>query len=169
DIESAGRGIVIDGAAQLDFGMGGDTMTLQPPMDAGLAIGADASIQAASTAIVFAKPLTSYTLIRDGATVQGQTALYSDDAGDAVLEIEGGAQVSGSISMGDGSDTLILDRNVALGVVPSIDGGDDLSGLDGQIDTLIFKDYSSWYPVISSLTGKMWWLMAESYPFQIKH
>jgi len=143
EIKSAGRGIVIDGAAQLDFGMGGDTMTLQPPMDAGLAIGADASIQAASTAIVFAQPLNSYTLIRDGATVQGQTALYSDDAGDAVLEIEGGAQVSGSISMGDGSDTLILNRNVALGAVPNIDGGDDLSGLDGQIDTLIFKDYSS--------------------------
>src|SRR5690625_4791293 len=142
-IKSAGSFIVIDGAAQLDFGMGGDTMILQPPMDAGLAIGADASIQAASTAIVFAQPLTSYTLIRDGATVQGQPALYSDDAGDAELEIEGGAQISGSISMGDGCDTLILNRNVVLGAGPSRDGGDDVSGLDGEIDTLFFKDYSS--------------------------
>lgn len=144
EINALRDGIVFKGSTgELNFGMGEQVLAPGEGMNAVLAIGSDASIRAEERAIVFEQPTNSYTLIADGAHVVGLQGLYVDGAGNATLELAGNANVTGSISMGDGSDTLILNKNVDLSNVPFMDGGDNLSTADGFADTVIFKDFSS--------------------------
>lgn len=143
NIDAQGRGVVFSGdQAQLNLGMGESTLIAEPGV-ATLAVGADASITAAQTAIVFEDAaVKSYTLLEAGAEVTGQTGLYADGSGDATLVLNEGVNASGSISMGGGADTLILNGNVDLSHIAELKGGEELSSADGSVDTVVFKDTS---------------------------
>lgn len=144
EINAVGDGVVFNGnTGVLNFGMGEQVQIPGVGTDASLAIGSEASIRSEMTAIVFDGPANSYTLIADGAQVSGQEGLYKGTGGNSTLELAQNAHVTGSISMGEGSDSLLLHKNVDLSRVTVIDGGDDLSGADGFVDTITFKDFSS--------------------------
>ena len=139
-IDAQGRGIVFAGqTGEINLGMGTNPISAEPGV-ATLALGADASVKSAQTAIVFGDAATqSYTLLDSGVEVAGDNGLYTDGAGDATLELNEGALLSGAVVMGDGSDTLIINGAVDLSQVPTLDGGDDLSGADGFIDTAVLN------------------------------
>ncbi|MEN3931720.1 autotransporter outer membrane beta-barrel domain-containing protein [Microvirga sp. W0021] len=143
-IDAQGRGIVFTGATgQLNLAMGGAPLVAESGV-ATLGLGSAATVTSAQTAIVFGDAvLNSYTLIKSGATVSGDVGLYEDGIGNATLEIEGGTILSGSISMGAGTDKLIIRGAVDFQNIPSIDGGvfnvstpeyDVLEFTDAQVD-----------------------------------
>lgn len=139
-IDTTGRGVVIQGTGiTLSMGMG--TTGVAPESGvAKVGIGGLTSIESDQTAIHLDNSATkSHTLIDAGASVTGAVAAYKDGTGDAHLEINAGADISGLIQMGDGSDELTLNGQVDLSGIPSIDGGDDMSAADGMIDNLTFR------------------------------
>ena len=79
--------------------------------------------------------------LNSGADVSALSGSAIVDAdGDATISINDGATVSGSIALGNGSDSLNISSAADITGVTVLDGGDDASSADGFVDELIFND-----------------------------
>ncbi|MFV0335956.1 MAG: autotransporter outer membrane beta-barrel domain-containing protein, partial [Tropicimonas sp.] len=76
----------------------------------------------------------------DGATVSATSGSAVEDfLGDAVLTLNTGSSVSGTVQLGLGSDQVVFAGGDFSGVT-QFDGGDDSDTADGYIDTAIFRN-----------------------------
>ena len=67
-------------------------------------------------------------------------AIYND-SGDSSTTVNTGASISGSVSLGDGSDNLTFNGG-DFSATTTLDGGDDIGTADGFVDTLTFMHSS---------------------------
>lgn len=77
----------------------------------------------------------SVTLNSGGMVSATSGVAISESDGDTTVILNAGSAVTGSIQLGNGSDTVVLAGGDVSGVT-SLDGGDDSSIADGFIDTL---------------------------------
>ncbi len=64
----------------------------------------------------------------------------TNNAGDSIVKVAAGAAIDGSIVLADGSDDIIVSGDFSG--ITTLDGGDDISMVDGFVDTLTFQDFN---------------------------
>ncbi len=79
--------------------------------------------------------------LNSGAAVSGNNAAILTTNGNATVTVNSGASVTGGIQLGANNDHIIFDGG-DFSAVTLLDGGDDASSADGQIDTLTFRNVS---------------------------
>ena len=84
------------------------------------------------------KPNSETTItLNTGTSVSAASGLaISDEDGNAKVTLDSGSKVIGRIELGNGSDTLFINRGANISNITVVDGGDDTSSNDGMTDTL---------------------------------
>ena len=84
------------------------------------------------------KPNSKTTItLNTGTSVSATSGLaISDEDGNANVTLDSGSKVIGRIELGNGSDTLSINRGANISNITVVDGGDDSSSDDGMTDTL---------------------------------
>lgn len=84
------------------------------------------------------KPNSETTItLNTGTSVSAASGLaISDEDGNANVTLDSGSKVIGRIELGNGSDTLSINRGANISNITVVDGGDDTSSDDGMTDTL---------------------------------
>lgn len=84
------------------------------------------------------KPNSKTTItLNTGTSVSATSGLaISDEDGNANVTLDSGSKVIGRIELGNGSDTLSINRGANISNITVVDGGDDTSSDDGMTDTL---------------------------------
>ena len=84
------------------------------------------------------KPNSETTItLNTGTSVSAASGLaISDEDGNANVTLDSGSKVIGRIELGNGSDTLFINRGANISNITVVDGGDDTSSNDGMTDTL---------------------------------
>ena len=88
--------------------------------------------------VVDDKPNSKTTItLYSGTSVSAASGLaISDEDGNANVTLDSGSKVIGRIELGNGSDTLSINRGANISNITVVDGGDDTSSDDGMTDTL---------------------------------
>ena len=88
--------------------------------------------------VVDDKPNSKTTItLNSGTSVSAASGLaISDEDGNANVTLDNGSKVIGRIELGNGSDTLFINRGANISNITVVDGGDDTSSNDGMTDTL---------------------------------
>ena len=88
--------------------------------------------------VVDDKPNSTTTItLYSGTSVSAASGLaISDEDGNANVTLNSGSKVIGRIELGNGSDTLFINRGANISNITVVDGGDDTSSNDGMTDTL---------------------------------
>lgn len=111
-----------------NFGSGSTELTL------------DNQITGGSKAGIFIqdKPNSKTTItLNTGTSISATSGLaISDEDGNANVTLDSGSKVIGRIELGNGSDTLFINRGANISNITVVDGGDDTSSNDGMTDTL---------------------------------
>ena len=109
-------------------GSGSTTLTLVNPITGGTEAGI----------FVDDKPNSTTTItLRTGTKVSAASGLaIRDGDGNANVTLYSGSNVIGRIELGNGSDTLFINRGANISNITVVDGGDDTSSNDGMTDTL---------------------------------
>lgn len=84
------------------------------------------------------KPNSKTTItLNTGTSISATSGLaISDEDGNANVTLDSGSKVIGRIELGNGSDTLFINRGANISNITVVDGGDDTSSNDGMTDTL---------------------------------
>lgn len=82
---------------------------------------------------------SSVITLNSGADISSIAGLaIANNIGDSIVNVNAGANISGEIHLGEGSDTLVFSGNNAEDVTV-FDGGDDVSSADTWVDSLVFN------------------------------
>lgn len=99
--------------------------------------GTGAGIDTQTNAGIGASHLTTINLNQGASVRAGSSGIaIRNNVGNAVVNMNAGSTITGTVRLGDGSDTFNV-NNAALSLAGIIlDGGDDVAGGDGWVDTL---------------------------------
>ena len=118
----------ISGIEVHNFGSGSTELTLANQITGGSKAGI----------FIQDKPNSKTTItLNTGTSVSAASGLaISDEDGNANVTLDSGSKVIGRIELGNGSDTLSINRGANISNITVVDGGDDTSSDDGMTDTL---------------------------------
>jgi outer membrane autotransporter protein len=120
----------IDGLDVINDGTGASTVSISGKVAGGTGVGVATTSKAGK--------LTTINLAATADVSATSGNAITNDLGDSVLNVANGAVITGTVRLGDGSDTanILLSSTAAFAGVTALDGGDNFAAADGFVDTL---------------------------------
>ena len=120
----------IDGLDVINDGTGASTVSISGKVAGGTGVGVATTSKAGKLTII------NLAATADVSATSGNA--ITNNLGDSVLNVANGAVITGTVRLGDGSDTanILLSSTAAFAGITALDGGDNFAAADGFVDTL---------------------------------